>query len=174
MSQFEEIEAIKQLKYRYFRFLDMKLYRKLAGLFTEDGSTAYDNGRYSYQGQDEIFRFMDESMGKPQIYTSHQAHHPEITLLDASHATGVWHFEDTVHMMEHQLVIFGAGIYWDEYLKVGGEWKFQHSGYERLWVRQEVLPENSSRTIRGMYDPEERKLSKARPMRKNEAGIFPE
>ena len=173
MNKFEEIEAIKQLKYRYFRFLDMKRFKDLAELFTTDGTTAYDNGRYSFKGHDEIYTFMDESMGRPEAYTSHQGHHPEITLADEKHATGIWHFEDTVHMMDYKVRVCGAGVYWDEYLKVDGQWKFQHSGYERLWVRSESLAEDSSREIRGMYDKEERLMSAARPMRQGEDLLFP-
>lgn len=173
MNKLEEIEAIRQLKYRYFRFLDMKRFRELTALFIADGSTAYDNGRYSYKGHEEIFAFMDESMGMPEAYTSHQGHHPEITLLDDTNATGIWHFEDTVHRMDYQVAIYGAGIYWDEYVKVDGEWKFRYTGYERLWVRQEALPEDPSRQIRGMFDKEERAISRGRGLRSGEDALFP-
>ena len=69
--------------------------------------------------------------------------------------------------------ICGAGVYWDEYLKVNDQWKFQHTGYERLWVRSESLAEDPSRELRGMYDKEERLMSADRPMRVGEKLLFP-
>ncbi len=43
-----EIEHIRQLKYRYLRFLDQKRWEDMAGLFTEDATAAYSGGKYSH------------------------------------------------------------------------------------------------------------------------------
>jgi hypothetical protein len=41
MKRFEDIEAIKRLKYKYFRILDSNLWDELAECFTEQATTAY-------------------------------------------------------------------------------------------------------------------------------------
>ena len=151
-----EVEKIMRLKHSYFRYLDMKQFEKLVLLFAEDATTAYDNGRYSFTGREAILKFMNEGMALRESPTLHQGHHPEINLIDENRANGTWHFEDVVIRMDFDIVITGAGIFFDEYVKIDGEWKIQHTGYERLWFRQEKLPEDPSRVIRVMYDPEER------------------
>lgn len=173
MNELLEIERIRQLKYRYFRLLDMKRFRELVTLFAEDATTAYDCGRYSYQGREAIFEFLNTSMGMKEAYTSHQGHHPEITLIDDTHATGIWHFEDTVHRTDYNVLITGAGIYWDEYIKRDGQWHFQHTGYERLWVKQEKLPVDPSRSLRGLFDEEEIERSRQRSKLCGELALFP-
>ena len=52
-----EKDAIQNLKYEYFRRLDSKQFDDLIKLFTEDATTAYDNGRYSCHGREGIFIF---------------------------------------------------------------------------------------------------------------------
>ncbi len=173
MEELLEIEAIKQLKYRYFRFLDSKQFTPLVQLFAEDATTAYDNGRHSCKGRDELFSFLDESMGTGKMNASHQAHHPEITIVDETHATGIWHFEDTVNHMEYNIQITGSGIYWDEYIKIDGQWCFQHTGYERLWVSYEPIAVDNGFSIRSMFDEEEKQISRERPKRPGELLLFP-
>ena len=75
--------------------------------------------------------------------------------------------------LDVQVLIKGAGIYFDEHLKVDGEWMFQHTGYERLWVGQENLHEDPGRKIRVMYDAAEREMSRQRPKRHGELALFP-
>lgn len=169
-----EIEKIKQLKYRYFRHLDSKQFADIVQLFTENATTAYDNGRHSYQGRDAIFKFLDESMTTVDSLTAHQAHHPEISLIDDNHATGIWHFEDTVHRLDYRVLIFGAGIYWDEYIKVDGEWKIDHTGYERLWVRTEKIDEARLLEMRGMWTEDDIARSNNRSKKTGELALFPQ
>ena len=46
VSDLEEIEAIKQLKYRYLRAVDLKLWALLESTFAPDAVSAYDGGKY--------------------------------------------------------------------------------------------------------------------------------
>jgi hypothetical protein len=93
-------------------------------------------------------------MSNPNILHQHQGHHPEIELTSETTATGIWYMDDTVHILEHNLKVRGNGIYWDEYVKVDGQWKIRHTGYERIWEYSEVLPENSL-TFKSMFDESE-------------------
>lgn len=171
MDELLEIERIKQLKYRYFRLLDMKQFEELVENCTDDITTAYDNGRHSFSGRDELLNFFVTSMPKTMFH-QHQGHHPEITILDDSHATGIWHFEDTVLLSDQDIVIRGTGIYWDEYRKEEGEWRLSHTGYERLWCTTEPYHQAEWREVRGYFDAEERKLSAERKMTPGEAAFF--
>lgn len=168
-----EIEAIKQLKYCYFRHLDSKQFAELVLLFSEDATTAYDNGRHSYKGRQALKDFLDEGMGTHECFTQHQAHHPEIAFVDDTHATGVWHFEDTVYRKDLSVKISGAGIYWDEYEKTDAGWEFTHTGYERLWVCAEKIDMESYLEMRSFWDVKEVKRSNGRDKKAGELGLFP-
>jgi SnoaL-like domain len=133
LQQLLEIEAIKQLKYRYMRCIDQKLWKEMEGCFTEDASCSYSGGRYAFEGRAAIMRFLTESMGRDSFLSSHRVHHPEIQLASETTATGTWALEDYVIDTQHGLTIQGAAFYRDDYVKVGGEWRIRRTGYERTF-----------------------------------------
>jgi len=141
MKRFEDIEAIKRLKYKYFRTLDSKLWDELAECFTEDATTAYSGGKYSFQGKDAIMKFLKEGLN-PTMISMHQCHHPEIELTSDTTARGVWALQDYVIVTQANISLRGAAFYHDEYVKANGEWKIKHTGYERIfeeiWDRGET------------------------------------
>ena len=138
MSDLNELEAIKRLKYKYLRCIDQKLWGELAECFTEDATSAYSGGRYSFTGRAQIMEFLEGAMGRDSFISSHRVHHPEIELTSENTARGIWALEDTVIDTEHQITIRGAAFYEDEYLKVDGEWKIKSTGYRRTF--EEIEP----------------------------------
>jgi len=131
--QADEIAAIEQLKYAYFRLLDTKEFVKLSSLLTEDATTAYESGAHTYRGRDAIVAFLASSLSDPEIVHVHNGHHPEIVLTGDVTATGTWYLEDKVIMPAYDLVVEGAAFYSDDYVKIDGEWKIAHTGYERIY-----------------------------------------
>ena len=67
MDELLEIEAIKQLKYKYFRCLDSKAWDELAETLLDDATAAYDSGKYSYEGKPAILEFLSSSLGDHDI-----------------------------------------------------------------------------------------------------------
>jgi hypothetical protein len=126
------IHAICQLKYAYFRFLDLKRFGELGALLTDDATTAYQSGELCQNGRDEIVAFLEQSLGDPGIVTQHNGHHPEISLAGDT-ATGTWYLEDRVIVPEHDFELRGTALYSDRYGHVGGTWKIAHTGYQRLY-----------------------------------------
>jgi hypothetical protein len=133
VSDLHELEAIKRLKYKYLRCLDLKRWSELAECFTEDATSAYSGGKYSFEGRDAIMDFLEKAMGAPSFLSSHTVHHPEIDLTSDSTATGTWALHDIVIETNADIVIQGAAFYHDEYVKVDGEWKIRSTGYERTY-----------------------------------------
>ena len=132
-----EVEAIKRLKYRYMRCLDLKRWDELRECFCEDATSAYAGGKYSYRGRDAIIGFFREVMTHAMI-TAHHVHHPEIELTSETTAVGSWALEDTVIHTEQDFTLRGAAYYRDEYVKIDGDWKIVHTGYERIY--EEIQP----------------------------------
>ena len=144
MNALEEVEAIRQLKYRYLRAVDLKLWDLLASTFAPDAVTAYDSGKNAHVGRDAIVKWLRGAMDN-QIVTMHHVHHPEIELTSPTTATGIWHLEDRVindgpalpEMPAHSILV-GTAYYSDEYVKRDGRWLIRKTGYERVYA--EIRP----------------------------------
>jgi hypothetical protein len=133
-----EIEQIRQLKYRYVRFIDTKRWDDLAELFTADATASYGGGATERAGRDAIMAFLVESMADEEMLTSHKVHQPEITLTGPDRATGVWALDDVVVLGRLGMTVRGASFYDDRYAKVGGDWRIAHTGYRRVY--EEIEP----------------------------------
>ena len=119
MSDWQNLEAIKRLKYKYLRCLDLKRWDELAECFSEDATSAYSGGKFAFEGRDAIMDFLRKAMGADSFLSSHTVHHPEIELTSESTATGIWALHDVVIETRADIVIRGAAFYRDEYVKVG-------------------------------------------------------
>lgn len=133
----EEIDEIKQLKARYFRFFDTKQWDKWRELFTEDCVYHGTSGGYPDR---ETFVAGCRTRLHPAA-TVHHGHTPEIQILSATTAKGIWPMFDRVEfpsVREHghgvSLGFTGAGHYEEEYRKVDGDWKISMLRITRLWV----------------------------------------
>jgi predicted GH43/DUF377 family glycosyl hydrolase len=73
--------------------------------------------------------------------TLHQGHHPEITLLSDSEASGIWYLHDIVINLVDNTKLEGNGFYDDRYRKIDGEWKISHTGYRRTFDIKQPLGE---------------------------------
>jgi len=128
------IEAIHQLKYRYFRFLDQKQWAALGALLTDEVVASYGGGAYAFAGRSEVVAFLERSMGREDFLSSHRGHHPEITFMGEQEAHGVWAFDDEVLIGEWNLAVRGAGFYHDVYLREPDTelgWAIAQTGYRR-------------------------------------------
>lgn len=150
MTNLADLEAIKQLKYRYFRTLDTKCWDELADTLSPDATAAYDSGRYSFDGRDAILAFLRDALGSPRIVSMHQGHHPEIEVTGECTARGTWYLQDMVIFRDAGMVLQGAAFYTDEYVRIDGAWKIRSTGYERTFEWMESRPE--VREMRSRFD----------------------
>jgi hypothetical protein len=130
------LEEIRQLKYRYLRCVDQKLWDEMADVFTAGATVDYGTRALGeplkLAGRDAIIAFFRENLG-PAILTVHAAGQPEIAI-DGETATGSWRFEDTVIATEYRIVIKGAAFYQDRYERgADGRWRIAHTGYVRIY-----------------------------------------
>ena len=143
LKKLEDIESLKQLKYRYWRHLDMKQWDQLAQLFAADATVCYSSGKYEFKGVDQIMHFLSESLGEARgSVTIHHGHHPEIELLSDTSARGTWALYNYMFNVKETRGIRIGAYYEDTYVKLAGAWKFQHIGYQALfheeWKRDDI------------------------------------
>ena len=144
------IEAIKQLKARYQRCLDTKDWAGLADCFSEDATSEYDGGKYSFHPRDAIIEFLSTSMAK--LVTLHQVHTPEIDVLSETEAHGIWYLQDIVFAEDREMTLLGAGFYHDVCVKRGGAWLIHKIGYERTFERWESHADAKRRKLEHRWD----------------------
>ncbi len=144
-EQLVELELVKQLKYRYIRCLDLKLFDEIGECFVERATASYGGGAYTYEGRDAIVEFLRKSMGSTKMLTSHKVHHPEISITGPDTATGVWALDDVVLLTDMGLTVRGSAYYTDQYVKADGEWRIEHTGYKRVY--EELAPRPADITL---------------------------
>ncbi|WOK36110.1 nuclear transport factor 2 family protein [Sphingomonas sp. C3-2] len=147
----EDIELIKQLKYRYCRFIDTADVAGLETVLTEDIVVDYVGATYHFhaEGRDEVVSVLNAAFHEDFV-GCHTVHQPEITVLSDTHAEGRWTLTDYAVDMRTRIETTGACLYRDEYRKVDGAWRIARSAYRRLYERVEtlaVLPNFTSRYL---------------------------
>jgi hypothetical protein len=140
----EDVEAIKRLKYRYWRCLDLKLWDEMAGCFTPDATVDYGGGTYRFQGVESILRFLRESLGRERglLLGYHHGHHPEIDVTGEATARGVWALDNYLLDDPRKRGVRIAAYYHDDYARTGEGWQIRHTGYTYVfheeWSRDDT------------------------------------
>ena len=132
ITRLEDIESLRQLQARYQRCLDTRDFDGIADCFTEDVVSHYDDGHLSYQGREEVMRFLRKAMSL-HMPSTHLIHGGEFAFADNEHATGKWYLED--HLLHRKLFVklHGAAIYDVRYVKSDGIWRISSIGYQRCY-----------------------------------------
>jgi hypothetical protein len=133
MDTAAELEAIRRLKYAYFRTLDLKQFDDLGLLLTEDATASYEDGKTMLEGRAAIVSWLSGALSGPEIITEHHGHHPEITLTSESTAEGTWYLQDRVIVPSADIEIAGTAFYSDRYTLTGEGWRISHTGYTRVF-----------------------------------------
>jgi ketosteroid isomerase-like protein len=134
------VEQIKQLKARYFRLLDTQAWDAWGDVFAEDAvmdvsDDTGDDQSGLVRGRARIVKAVSGMLSGAR--TVHHGHMPEIDVIDADHASGIWAMQDTVDFAaegEPARGIHGSGWYHEEYQCVDGVWRITWMRLERLRV----------------------------------------
>ena len=120
----EGIEDIKKLKRRYCALCDDNYQADaLADLFTEDA--VWDGGiRGRNDGREEIRSFFQRAPERLP-FAMHMVMNPIIEV-NGDTGTGTWYLFQPCTFAEGNRAVWGAARYDEEYVRVGGEWKFQN------------------------------------------------
>ena len=129
-----DIEAIKQVKYRYLRALDTKNWNDYADTLDEDIQADYGPSigkDLHFTNRADLVDYMRTSLG-PNVITEHRVTHPEIIVTGDS-ATGNWYLQDRVIVAEFDFMLIGAAFYRDQYRRTEDGWKISVTGYDRTY-----------------------------------------
>jgi uncharacterized protein (TIGR02246 family) len=128
----DDVEAIKQLKARYFRTMDTKDWDGMRAVFTDDVVVdVTDSGGEVVCGADAFIVFLRDTLA--DVVTVHHGHMPEIELTSPTTATGVWAMEDLLRW-PNGMEMHGYGHYLETYERVDGAWLIKTTTLTRLRI----------------------------------------
>ena len=156
----DDIEAIKQLKARYFRTMDTKDWAGMRQVFTDDvvmDTTASGGGVVN--GAVAFVEFLEKTLAG--AVTVHHGHMPEITLTSPTTATGIWALHDNI-IWPDGTRLEGDGHYHETYELAGGVWRIKSSTLTRLHMEL-TGPASSRRRATGLSGTGRRVARAPRP-----------
>lgn len=131
-------EAIRDLKARYFRFVDTKQWERWRRLFTDD---AQIDSRLAEDGIDAFVARIAANLEHSR--SCHHGHSHEIVFMGPDSARGICAMTDHVEWLAapadarsapNDRGFVGYGHYEEEYRRVCGEWRISFMRLTRLWV----------------------------------------
>jgi len=126
----DDVEAIKQLKARYFRTMDTKDWAGMRQVFTDDVvMDTTESGGGVVSGADDFVSFLEQTLRG--AVTIHHGHMPEITVTSPTSARGIWALQDVI-IWPDGTRLHGYGHYHETYAKLDGEWRIASSTLTRL------------------------------------------
>lgn len=145
IARLEAVEAIKTLKHRYLRACDAKQPEVFRDCFVREGAVIDYGPRIGrFEDADGIVAVYEQIAlqrveGKVVILDMHHGVHPEIDVLDAEHATGVW----TLRFRQVDLVAQTERVsnieYSDDYEVEDGRWRIRACRVRVLWTMTQPL-----------------------------------
>lgn len=134
------IEEIKQLKARYFRFLDCKDWNGWRnGVLAHDAELLVpEETDHVFRGAETIIDFVNGFLRDAK--TIHHGHMPEITIESPTKARGVWAMEDNIFFPDGQLLkdkyrkLQGYGHYHENYSLEDNGWRIKRLLLTRLYL----------------------------------------
>jgi hypothetical protein len=156
LQQLTDLYEIQRLKARYFRFMDLRMWAEFRDLFTDDLELYIEHTPTpqatvpTIQGADNLVAYLAAS--DPRKVTIHQGHMPDIELVDANNATGIWAMFDWVDDPGRGRASKGYGYYHERYVRsADGKWRIACVRLTRL--RANAVPRLES-DLKGGIDPE--------------------
>ena len=124
LTRIEDIEAIKQLKARYCEICDdAHNPNRITALFAEDAIwESPDFGKAQGHG---AIRDLFTKFQQMFSFSQHNITNPIIEV-DGNRATGIWYIMGPWTFTETNEEKWMALRYDDDYVKVNGQWKYQH------------------------------------------------
>lgn len=131
-------EEIRVLRARYFRYVDTKQWDAWGQLFIDDCEFVDLAGDFRCDGRSNLLAAVAEALN--DVVSVHHGHTPEITILDATSATGIWSMADYLIYPAHKnfqsqeasTKVYGYGHYLDSYVNVDGRWLFERVTVSRM------------------------------------------
>jgi bile-acid 7alpha-dehydratase len=138
----KDIEAVKRVKYAYFRCIDTANMAELKELLHPKIHAKLVGGTYSieFNTREEYLEMVANSF-HAEFVGMHHGHHPEIDILSDTEAKGTFYLQDIAIDMRRHDTTNGSSIYHDKFLKTDGKWQIVDTFYYRVYESVAITPE---------------------------------
>jgi len=143
----EDIEEVKRLMATYIYLIDDSQWDDVADLFADNARAEYGM-LGSYDGKEAIATFFKEVVSKAWSWAVHQLLNP-LVIVEGERAMGRWYIfcAATMPSPEGDRAMWIQGRYDNEFIKVGGRWKFSLlrlvfnfiTPYDEGWVKSGMM-----------------------------------
>jgi ketosteroid isomerase-like protein len=135
LEKLEAIEAIRNLKARYFRLMDTKQWDALVEVFTADMQVLTPEGKSYAEGGATYAAALRSSL--EHAVSCHQGLMGEVEITDGNTARAIWGMQDVIawedrHPKTGWKSIVGRGHYHETYRREDGEWRIATLTLTRL------------------------------------------
>ncbi len=139
LRKLKDIEAIKRLRHKYLRCIDMQTFDRLIECFAEDAVADFGPTR-KFQGRNAVVKFIKEKAS--HIHGARHGHNPEIDITSDTTAEGTWALYSYLIDKDVDKGLRILAYHFDEYVKVGGEWKISSTTdsflLREIWNRNQT------------------------------------
>ncbi|ANY22226.1 nuclear transport factor 2 family protein [Gordonia terrae] len=147
LAELRSIREITSLKHRYLRACDAKDPETFRACFIRSGAVLDYGALGRYDDADpivEIFRqvALRKEAGAYQVLDMHHAFHPEISLVDDTHAHGRWTLAFRQLNLAERTETVASMEYDDDYVIEDGQWKISRCLSIPLWSMTRPLEES--------------------------------
>lgn len=147
LARLEAIEAIKQLKARYFHSCDTKQPDRVRECFAP-GPVDLRYGRIGqFDDREQMVAVFTELACHDHIVEMHHGQNPQIEILDEDHARATWGLYYYLIDTRQQTVTQLAGFYDDGFVRINGEWCIERSHYDVVSTQIFDLTEGLAKVI---------------------------
>jgi hypothetical protein len=135
LERLEAIEAIRNVKARYFRLMDTRQWDELRSVFTSDLKVLTPEGKVYAEGGDTYAAALRTSL--EHAVSCHQGLAGEVEISDDGTGRAIWAMQDIItwedrHPNMGWKSIVGRGHYHETYRHEGGEWRIATLTLTRL------------------------------------------
>jgi hypothetical protein len=135
IARLEAIAEIRNLKAKYFRCMDCKLWDELPSVFTTDMKVITPDGGLYSEGSATYAASLRHSL--ETSVSCHQGLTAEIEIIDAENAKAIWAMQDVIvwedrHPKQGWKSILGRGHYHETYKFERGAWRIHTLTLTRL------------------------------------------
>lgn len=133
VQQMEDIAAIQDVQYSYWRCIDLKKPDELREVFSPDGIHINFQDMPIWNDREEFVSFFVELGMNPMRQENHFGSSPKITITGADSAKGSWRLHMFAYDFENRITIRISGMYDCEYVRSQGRW----------WVKSMIFVRHS-------------------------------
>lgn len=139
LAELEAKDAIRELKARYCRALDLRRVEDLRDTLLPEGAIIAYEGFPTFEGRDAFVAVFEQMGCSPGVHDIHHALNPVIELIGENEAKAHWslHFKSII-MAQRTIITMGVE-YDDRYVRQDGRWWIAETRTTRPFYLTEVV-----------------------------------